>query len=66
VTSFYELLGVTSKSAVKIWAKAGAGGSHLNSSCSGGSDQEDQGLKPAWANGFQDPISKTPNTEKEW
>jgi hypothetical protein len=30
---------------------------------SGGRDQEDQGLKPARANSFQDPISKIPNTK---
>jgi hypothetical protein len=29
-----------------------------NSSYSGGRDQEDRNLKPAWANSLQDPISK--------
>jgi hypothetical protein len=29
-----------------------------NPSYSRGRDQEDQGLKPAWANSSQDPISK--------
>jgi hypothetical protein len=32
-----------------------------NPSYSGGRDQEDHGLKPAWANSLQDPISKTPS-----
>jgi hypothetical protein len=26
-------------------------------------DQEDQGLKPVWANSLRDSISKTPNTK---
>jgi hypothetical protein len=30
---------------------------------SGGRDKEDQGLKPAWANSSQDPISKIPITK---
>jgi hypothetical protein len=29
-----------------------------NTSYSGGRDQEDIGSKPAWANGFQDPVLK--------
>jgi hypothetical protein len=33
-----------------------------NSSYSGGRDQEDRNLKPAWANGSRDPISKKPIT----
>jgi hypothetical protein len=36
-----------------------------NLSYSGGSDQEDHGLKPAQANSSQDPISKKPTTKKE-
>jgi hypothetical protein len=32
-----------------------------NLSYSGGTDQEDQGSKPAQANSSQDPISKIPN-----
>jgi hypothetical protein len=32
---------------------------------SGGRDQEDQGSKPAEANGSKDPISKIHNTEKK-
>jgi hypothetical protein len=31
-----------------------------NPSYSGGRDQEDGGLKPAWANSSRDPISKNP------
>jgi hypothetical protein len=37
-----------------------------NHSYSGGSDQEDHGSKPAWANSWWEPISKKPNTKKEW
>jgi hypothetical protein len=33
-------------------------------SYSGSRDQEDHGLKPAWANSSKDPISKKPTTEK--
>jgi hypothetical protein len=29
-------------------------------------DQEDQGSKPAWANSWQDHISKKPITKKGW
>jgi hypothetical protein len=36
-----------------------------NPSYSGGRDQKDCGLKPAWANSFQDTISKYPIT-KNW
>jgi hypothetical protein len=35
-----------------------------NPSYSGGRDQEDHGLKPAWASSSQDPILKTPIMEK--
>jgi hypothetical protein len=35
-----------------------------NPSYSGGRDQEDGGLKPAWANSLQDPISKKPPQKK--
>jgi hypothetical protein len=35
-----------------------AGGSCNNPSYSGGRDQEDHGLKPAWANSSRDPVSK--------
>jgi hypothetical protein len=35
-----------------------------NPSYSGGRDQEDYGLKPAWANSLQDPISKKLITKK--
>jgi hypothetical protein len=34
-----------------------------NPSYSGGRDQEDHGSKPAWANNWQDPISKKPFTK---
>jgi hypothetical protein len=37
-----------------------------NPSYSGGRDQENLGLKPAWANSLQNPISKLPNTKKGW
>jgi hypothetical protein len=40
-----------------------------NPSYSGGRDQEDRSLKPAWANNSRDPILKKPNTKKglmEW
>jgi hypothetical protein len=33
-------------------------------SYSGGRDQEDQGLRPAWANSFQDTISKNTQHKK--
>jgi hypothetical protein len=36
-----------------------------NPSYSGGKDQADHGLKSAWVNSLQDPISKTPIT-KNW
>jgi hypothetical protein len=32
----------------------------------GGRDQEDHGLKPAWANSSWDPVSKIPNIKKGW
>jgi hypothetical protein len=35
-----------------------------NPSYSGGRDQEDHGLKAAWANSLRDPISKKPITKK--
>jgi hypothetical protein len=35
-----------------------------NPSFLGGRDQGDHGLKPAWANSSQDPISKKPITKK--
>jgi hypothetical protein len=35
-----------------------------NPSYSGGRDQEDQGLKPAWTNSLQDPISKKKPSQK--
>jgi hypothetical protein len=34
-----------------------------NNSYSGGRDQEDQGLKRAWANSLQEPILEIPNTK---
>jgi hypothetical protein len=37
-----------------------------NPSYSGGRDQEDRGLKPAWANSFQDPNLKIPDTKQGW
>jgi hypothetical protein len=38
-----------------------------NPSYSGGRDQEDQALKPAWANSLQDPIlKKNPSQKKGW
>jgi hypothetical protein len=40
-----------------------------NPSYSGGREQEDHDLKPAWANSSQDPISKKPITKNgliEW
>jgi hypothetical protein len=36
-----------------------------NPSYSGGRDQEDCSLKPAWANSSRDPISKIPITKKK-
>jgi hypothetical protein len=36
-----------------------------NPSYSGSRDQEDHGLKPAWANSSRDPISEKLNTKKE-
>jgi hypothetical protein len=36
-----------------------------NPNNSGGSDQEDHGSKPAWANSSQDPISKKKNIAKK-
>jgi hypothetical protein len=36
-----------------------------NPSYSGGGDQVDHGLKPAWENSSQDRISKTPITKKK-
>jgi hypothetical protein len=36
-----------------------------NPSYSGDRDQEDHGLKSAWANSLQDPISKKPSTIKK-
>jgi hypothetical protein len=35
-----------------------------NPSDLGGRDQEDHGLKPAWANSLRDPISKIPITKR--
>jgi hypothetical protein len=35
-----------------------------NPHCSGGRDQEDRSLKPAWANSSQDPILKKPITKR--
>jgi hypothetical protein len=35
-----------------------------NPNYSGGKDQEDCNLKPAWVNSSQDPISKNPNTKQ--
>jgi hypothetical protein len=37
-----------------------------NSRYLGGRDQEDHGLKPAWANSSWKSISKMPNPKKEW
>jgi hypothetical protein len=40
-----------------------------NPSYSAGRDQEDRGLKTAWANSLKDPISKKPHHKKglvEW
>jgi hypothetical protein len=36
-----------------------------NPSYSGGRDQEDPSLKPAWANSFRDPISKKKTQQKK-
>jgi hypothetical protein len=36
-----------------------------NSRYSGGRDQEDYGLKPAWANSSRDPVSKKPIIKKD-
>jgi hypothetical protein len=41
-------------------------GNVCNPSYSGGRDQEDLGLKPAWANSSRDPILKKPITKKSW
>jgi hypothetical protein len=35
-----------------------------NPSYSGGRDQQDCGVKPAWANSFRDPISKNPSQKR--
>jgi hypothetical protein len=35
-----------------------------NPSYSGGRDQEDRGLKPAWANSSRDPILKNPSQKR--
>jgi hypothetical protein len=37
-----------------------------NPSYLGGRDQEDRGLKPAWANSLRNPILKIPNTKQGW
>jgi hypothetical protein len=37
-----------------------------NLSYSGGTDQEDPGSRPAWANSSGDPILKIPNAKKGW
>jgi hypothetical protein len=37
-----------------------------NPSYSGDRDQENHGLKPAWANSVQDLISKMQNTNQGW
>jgi hypothetical protein len=37
-----------------------------NPSYLGGRDQKDQGLRSAWANSSQEPISKILNTKKSW
>jgi hypothetical protein len=37
-----------------------------NPSCLGGRDQEHRGLKPAEANSSRNPVSKIPNTKREW
>jgi hypothetical protein len=40
------------KESLKVTYKLGTSGSHLSPSYSGGRDQEDLGLKPAWANSY--------------
>jgi hypothetical protein len=42
----------------------GSGGHAYNPSYSGGRDQEDCALKPGWANGSGDPISKKKKKKK--
>jgi hypothetical protein len=37
-----------------------------NLSYTGGRDREDGGLRPGWANSFQDPISKISNIKTDW
>jgi hypothetical protein len=41
-------------------------GHTYNPSYSAGGDKEDHGLKPAWENSSQDPISKISNTKQGW
>jgi hypothetical protein len=41
-------------------------GSHLNPSYSGDRDQEDRGLKTAWANSLQDPKDHHKREVVEW
>jgi hypothetical protein len=49
---------------VKNIACAGCWWLMTNPSYSGGRDQEDRSLKPAWANSSGDPISKTLSTKR--
>jgi hypothetical protein len=37
-----------------------------NPSYSGGKDQEDHDLKPAWANSLWNPVLKIPNLKEGW
>jgi hypothetical protein len=53
----------TAKKGVTCWVPMAYG---YNPSYSGGRDQEDHGLKPAWANSLQDPVSKILITKMGW
>jgi hypothetical protein len=51
---------------VKTKRKKKPGAHACNSSYSGGKDQEDLGLKPAWVNSSRDPILKNPSQKYGW
>jgi hypothetical protein len=50
----------------KSYVKLGDVAHAYNPSYSAGRDQEDGSSKPAWANSWQDPISKKPITKMGW
>jgi hypothetical protein len=51
----------------KMWSSQALVAHACNPGYSGGRDQEDHGLKPAWANSSQDSLSRKPitHTQKE-